>query len=198
MYSPSIQNLIEKLSKLPSIGPRTAARLVFYLMAQDNQNVKELIQAIADLKMKVKVCPICFNTYESAREMCSICADTKRDRTLLCVVANEADLAAIEKTKTYKGLYFVLGGTVTNLRQENLSGLRFEQLQARVKTSQSIKETILAINPTSEGQTTVLYLDKILKPLGIKITKLGVGLPIGGELEYADDETLSSALEGRK
>lgn len=198
MYSPSIQNLIDKFSKFPTVGPRTAARLVFYLLKQDNRTIKDLIQAIADLKMNIKTCPMCFNVYETEKELCSICADSKRDRSLLCVVANETDLATIEKTKIYKGLYFILGGTVSLLRKENLAGLRIDELENRIKTSQSIKEIILAINPTSEGHTTIQYLDKTLKPLNKKITKLGLGLPLGGELEYADDETLSSALESRK
>ncbi|MCU0653227.1 MAG: recombination mediator RecR [Candidatus Pacebacteria bacterium] len=198
MYSSSIRNLIDKLSKLPTIGPRTAARLVFFLMAQDNKQVKELIQALADLKNRVKVCRLCFNAFESEKELCSVCSDSKREKSQLCVVANEIDLETLEKTKKYKGLYFVLGGTVSILKKENLAGLRIEQLEDRVKKGNYINEIILAINPTSEGQTTILYLEKILKPYGKKITKLGVGLPMGGELEYADEETLTSALEGRK
>ncbi len=198
MYSPSIQNLIDRFSKFPTVGPRTAARFVFYLMRLDNARVKELIQAIADLKMNIKNCPMCFNVYETDKEFCPVCADSKRDKSLLCVVANETDLASIEKTKTYKGLYFILGGTVSTLRKESLAGLRIAELENRIKTSKSIFEIILAINPTSEGQTTIQYLDKTLKPLNKKITKLGLGLPLGGELEYADEETLSSALEGRK
>jgi recombination protein RecR len=198
VYPPSIRTLIEKLSKLPTIGPRTAARLVFFLMAQDKSRVKELITAIADLKNQVKVCRLCYNAYESDKELCPVCSDSKRDKNLLCVVANEIDLEAVEKTKKYRGLYFVLGGTVSILRKENLAGLRLDQLEERVKAGNYINEIILAINPTSEGQTTTQYLEKLLKPYGKKITKLGMGLPMGGELEYADDETLSSALEGRK
>jgi recombination protein RecR len=167
-------------------------------MAQDNKQVKELIQALADLKNRVKVCRLCFNAFESEKELCSVCSDSKREKSQLCVVANEIDLETLEKTKKYKGLYFVLGGTVSILKKENLAGLRIEQLEDRVKKGNYINEIILAINPTSEGQTTILYLEKILKPYGKKITKLGVGLPMGGELEYADEETLTSALEGRK
>jgi recombination protein RecR len=167
-------------------------------MRLDNAKVKELIQAITDMKVNIKTCPMCFNIYESEKTLCPVCANVKRDKTQLCVVAGETDLATIEKTKIYKGLYFVLGGTVSTLHKESLSGLRIAELENRVKTSQSIKEIILAINPTSEGYATILYLEKILKPLGKRITKLGVGLPMGGELEYADEETLSSALEGRK
>jgi recombination protein RecR len=198
MYSPSLQNLIDKFSKFPTVGPRTAARFVFYLMRLDNARVKELIKAIADLKNNIKTCPMCFNVYETEKALCPVCADSRRDKVMLCVVANETDLASIEKTKTYKGLYFILGGTVSTLRKENLAGLRLAELENRIKTSKSINEIILAINPTSEGHTTTLYLDKILKPLNKKITKLGLGLPMGGELEYADEETLSSALQGRK
>jgi len=198
MYSPSVQNLIDKFAKFPTVGPRTAARMVFYLMRLDNARVKELIQAIADLKNKIKTCPICFNAYEAEKQFCAICADAKRDKSLLCVVANETDLATIEKTKNYNGLYFILGGTVSALRKDSLAGLRVSELQNRVLSSKSITEIILAINPTSEGQDTILYLEKLLKPLNKKVTRLGLGLPIGGELEYADDETLSSALSGRK
>ena len=198
MYSPSIQNLIEKLSKFPTVGPRTAARFVFYLMKLDKIKTKELIEALADLKNNVKICRLCFNAFETNKEICPICSDSKRDKTALCIVANETDLIAIEKTKTYKGLYFILGGTVSNLKKESVQNLRISELETRIKNNSLLKEIILAINPTSDGQTTTLYLAKILQPFDKKITKLGLGIPIGGELEYADEETLSSALEGRK
>ncbi|MFA6376569.1 MAG: recombination mediator RecR [Candidatus Paceibacterota bacterium] len=198
MYSPSIQNLIDKFAKFPTVGPRTAARMVFYLLRLENTKINELIQAIAAVKKNIKTCPMCFNVFETDKMFCPVCADSKRDKSLLCVVANETDLAAVESIKTYKGLYFILGGTASLLRKDNLAGLRIAELENRIKTSQSIKEIILAINPTSEGRATTLYLERILKPLNKKMTKLGLGLPIGGELEYADDETLTSALAGRK
>jgi len=198
MYSPSIQNLIDKFAKFPTVGPRTAARMVFYLLRLDNAKVNELMQAIAAVKKNIKTCPMCFDVYETEKDLCPVCADSKRDKSLLCVVANETDLAAIESIKTYKGLYFIFGGTVSILRKDNLAGLRIAELENRIKNSQSIKEIILAINPTSEGQNTTLYLEKNLKPFNKKITKLGLGLPIGGEMEYADSETLTSSLAGRK
>lgn len=198
MYSPSIQNLIDKFSKFPTVGPRTAARFVFYLMRQDTKTIKELLSAIADLKNKIKICPNCFDTYESEKPLCPVCADSKRDKTQLCVVASETDLASIEKTKIYKGLYFILGGTVSGLKKESDKHLRTPALVERVRSNSGINEVILAINPTSEGLATIQYLNEKLKPLGKKITRLGLGLPMGGELEYADGETLTSAISGRK
>jgi recombination protein RecR len=198
MYSPSIQNLIEKFSKFPTVGPRTAARFVFYLLRQDNRTIKDLLGAIADLKNRIKTCPECFSAYESEKPVCAICADSKRDLTMLCVVAHETDLAAIEKTKIYLGKYFVLGGTVSGLKKDDNRHLRTAALLERLEKDPHIAEIVLAINPTSEGLATITHLEEHLRPAGKKLTKLGVGLPLGGELEYADEETLVSAIIGRK
>ncbi len=198
MYPSSIQNLIDKFSKFPTVGPRTAARFVFYLLRQDNKTVKELLTAIADLKNKIKVCPDCFDAYESEKPLCPVCSDSKRDKTQLCVVASETDLASIEKTKSYKGLYFILGGTVSSIKKDGDKHLRTPALIDRIQKDSGITEVILAINPTSEGLATIGYLNEKIKPLNKKITRLGLGLPLGGELEYADDETLASAISGRK
>ena len=198
MYSPSIQNLIDKFSKFPTVGPRTAARFVFYLLRQDNKNVKELLAAIADLKNKIKNCPECFSAYESEKTLCPICSNPKRDKSQLCIVATETDLTSIEKTKTYNGLYFILGGTVATLKKETDRHLRTPALLEKLSRSSQITEIILAINPTSEGLATINYLEDKLKPLSKKTTKLGLGIPMGGELEYADEETLASAIFGRK
>jgi recombination protein RecR len=198
MYTQSIQKLIDIFSRFPTVGKRTAARFVFYLIKLDKPKTRELIDAIVEIKKNVKICPICFNVFESPKNMCGICADLKRDLKILCVVASETDLSAIEATKKYAGRYFILGGTVSGLKEQDLKHLRISELEARLRRDRDIKEIILAINPTSDGQTTVIYLNQILKPLGKKITKLGLGLPVGGELEYADEETLASALEGRK
>jgi len=198
MYSQSIQKLITILGKFPTVGQRTAARFAFYLLRLDNARTKELIEAIIDLKKNVKVCPRCYNVFESAGDLCAICRDGKRDRKILCVVTNETDLLSIEATKKYGGFYFILGGNISSPKDVAFGSLRIKQLEDRIKTDKDIDEVILAINPTSEGQTTVLYLNQTLKPFGKKITKLGLGLPLGGELEYADEETLISALEGRK
>ncbi|MBI2038536.1 MAG: recombination protein RecR [Candidatus Nealsonbacteria bacterium] len=201
MYSPTIQKLIDLFSKFPTVGPRTSARFVFYLMGKSKEEVKEILQSIAFLKNHVKICSSCFNAYESANSLCQICSDPRRDKSLLCVVANETDLETIEKIKKYKGFYFILGGTVSALKKTDIEKLRFRELGQRIKAHPEIKEIILAFNSTSEGEATALYLERLLKPFGTaqgKLSRLGRGLPVGGELEYADEETLSSALEGRR
>jgi len=205
MYSKSIQKLIDLFSKFPTVGPRTAARFVFYLMGNSKEEVDVLVAAIFDLKKNVKVCKFCFNPFEGESELCQICSNPTRDKSLLCIVEKESDLTAIEKTKKYNGLYFILGGTVSRLKKEEIKKLRTKELEETVKNSPEIKEIILAINPTAEGEATTLYLERLLKPLTSgelaepkKITRLGRGLPVGGELEYADEETLKNALEGRK
>ncbi|RLC34608.1 MAG: recombination protein RecR [Candidatus Nealsonbacteria bacterium] len=207
MYPASIQKLISLFSKFPTVGPRTAARFVFYLLKLKKEEVQELISAISTLKEKVKYCSFCFKPFEPARagggekELCEICSNAKRDKSLLCVVEKETDLETIEKTKKYQGRYFILGGTVSKLKKENSGNIRKEEFLERVNDPE-VKEVILALNPTSEGEATTLYLERLLKPFdaarGKKITRLGRGLPVGAELEYADEETLSSALEGRK
>ena len=198
MYPPSIQKLIDLFSKFPTIGPRTAARFVFYLMKISKEEIEELINSISNLKKTVKICSCCFNPFEGEGELCSICADSSRDKTLLCVIEKETDLFTLEKTKKYKGLYFILGGTVSTLKKADIEELRTKELKERIETHPEIKEVIIATNPTTEGETTALYLERLLKPLNKKITRLGRGLPMGAELEYADEETLGSALEGRK
>jgi recombination protein RecR len=198
MQPQTIQKLIDIFSKFPTIGPKTAARFVYYLIGQKKEQIDEIIKAISDLKKNIKTCAFCFKPFESQGYLCEICSNPGRDKGILCVVEKEPDLNSIEKTKKYHGRYFILGGTVSRLRKTEIEKLRIKDLILRVKNGQDTKEIILAINPTREGEATTLYLERILKPYGKKITRLGRGLPIGGELEYADDETLSSALEGRK
>ena len=212
MFSPTIQKLIDKFSQFPTVGPRTAARFVLYLIKLPPKDFKEFIKALLDLKKEVKICSFCFKPFEESHtpqkknsKLCEICQDPGRDRTLLCVVEKETDLISLEKTKKYKGLYFVLGGVISRLKKENFHNLRVKELKERVKNPQKFglldakfKEILIATNPTTEGETTRLYLERVLRPLNKKITSLGRGLPIGGELEYADEETLSSALEGRR
>ncbi len=195
MYSQSVQKLIKLFTKFPTIGPRTAARFVFYLLKLSKEEIDELINSISTLKEKVKLCSFCFKPFEGEGELCEICQNPQRDKTLLCIVEKETDLVPIEKTQKYKGRYFILGGTVSKLKQEDIEKLRIKELQERVK---DIKEIIIATDATTEGEATALYLERMLKPLNIKITRLGRGLPVGGELEYADEETLGSAFEGRK
>ncbi|MFH1575796.1 MAG: recombination mediator RecR [Candidatus Nealsonbacteria bacterium] len=196
-YPPAIQKLIILFSKFPTIGPRTAARFVFYLLKTSDAEIKEISESIANLKNSVKQCSFCFNPFEGEGNLCEICRDPRRNQTMLCIVEKETDLIPIEKTKKYLGRYFVLGGALSRFNSEDLKGLRTEELLAKAGKNE-IQEIILAFNSTTEGESTALYLERALKPLGKKITRLGRGLPMGGELEYADEETLGSALDGRK
>jgi len=198
LYSPTIQKLITLFSKFPTVGPRTAARFVFYLLKLSKEEIENLLSSISKLSENVKLCGFCFKSFEGEGELCEICQNPSRDKTLLCIIEKETDLIPIEKTKKYKGIYFILGGTVSALKKELISELRIKEIEERIKSHPEIKEVILATNPTTEGEATALYLERLLKPFNKKITRLGRGLPVGGELEYADEETLSSALEGRK
>lgn len=203
MYPPSIEKLIKLFSKFPTVGPRTAARFVFYLIKQDKEKTKELIKTLEELKDKTKTCFFCFNSFESEEEqkLCPICADPTRNKSVVCLVEKEVDLEALEKTGKFKGLYFILGSTLSGFnREEQKKRLeeRLEKLIERIRDKKETKEIILALNPTAEGQTTFLWLKRKLEPTGVKLTQLGRGLPVGGELEYADEETLTSALESRK
>jgi len=197
MHSPAIEKLIKLFSKFPTVGPRTASRFVFYLLRLPKEEMNDLIFGIGNLIDKVKVCSLCFNPFEGEGEICEICKNPGRDKSLICVVEKEADLDSIEKTKKYKGLYFILGGTLSSLKKDDIKKIKTEELSKRMKDPQ-VKEIIIATNSTAEGEATALYLERTLKLSGKKITRLGRGLPKGSELEYADDETLSSALESRK
>jgi len=190
MHSPAIQKLIDLFSKFPTVGPRTASRFVFYLMGKNKEEVDELLSAISELKQNIKICSFCFNSFQGEGSLCKICSDPRRDKSLLCIVASETDLLALEKTKKYKGFYFILGD----------EKLKIRKLEEKIKSRPEILEIILAFNSTSDGEATALYLERLLKPFATaqgKLSRLGRGLPVGGELEYADEETLSSALEGR-
>ena len=211
MYSASIQKLIALFSKFPTVGPRTAARFVFYLLKLPKEELEQLSESVSSLQKKIRNCSFCFKPFEpfdaapafaeatagrqSRSDLCEICSDSRRDKSLLCIIEKETDMETIEKTKKYQGRYFILGGTVSKLKKEDIEELRIKELQERIK---NIKEIIIATNPTTEGEATTLYLERLLKPLGIKTTRLGRGLPVGGELEYADEETLSSAFDNRK
>jgi recombination protein RecR len=197
MYPKTIQKLIELFSKFPTVGQRTATRFVFYLIKRDKKEIEELSRAILDLKEKVKFCKNCFKPFEGEGEVCEICSDKTRDKSLLCIVEKETDLEAIEKTKKYRGLYFVLGGPVSAIKKEELKKLRIKELEERVK-DKKIKEIIIATSLTTEGEALALFLERKLKNSGKKISKLGRGLPTGGEVEYADEETLEAAFESRK
>ncbi len=200
----SIKKLSELFSRFPGIGRRTAGRFVYYLINQPASKIDELVLALQELKNTVKLCKDCFNPFEKDGVLCEICQSPARAKNMLCVVEKEADLLSIENTGRYKGLYFILGGTLT-LRNTNGSNLRLEPLKNRV-LSGSFTEIIVALNPTPEGRSTSVLVERALKEglgsrgqgLDFKITHLAQGLPAGGELEYADEETLESAFEGRK
>jgi len=209
MYPSLIQKLIDQFSKFPTVGPRTATRFVFYLIKLPQEKFDELLASFIDLRKLIKICSSCFNPFDpsagsgQAEEiLCPICKDNSRDKALLCIVEKETDLVTIEKTKKYKGLYFILGGTIS-LKKADSKKIRIEELKERIKNN-LFKEIIIATNPTPEGEATTLYIERELtkpgfpgKP-GFKITRLGRGLPVGAELEYVDSDTLTSALEGRK
>lgn len=197
MFSPIIEKLISLFSKFPTVGPRTANRFVFYLLTKPKEEIDELISLITELSKKIKHCRLCYLPFEGDKDICHICSNNGRDKSLLCVVEKEPDLASIEKTKKYKGLYFILGGTISPLKKKNKNQIRNKELEQRLKDPE-IKEVIIAVNPTTEGETTALFIERTAKSLNKKTTRLARGLPIGAELEYADEETLSSALEGRK
>jgi recombination protein RecR len=189
----SIDHLIQEFSKLPGIGQKSAQRLAFYVLKIKKEDAKKLAQAILTVKEKVTYCSVCFNLTED--DPCKICKDKKRDGSVICVVEEANDVAAIEKTNQYKGLYHVLGGVLSPLDGIGPDELRIKELMSRLR--KSVKEVILATNPSAEGEATAVYLSKLIKPMGIKVTRIARGLPAGGALEYADMATLSKALEGR-
>lgn len=192
-YPASIQNLIDHFSKLPTVGPKTAERYVFYLLKAHPEWLQGFAQAMAELKEKTTVCLNCLTIAET--NPCSICSDPKRNHAIICLVADARDLLAIEATKQYSGLYHVLGGVINTIENIKLESLNIKQLLNRLKPP--VKEIILAFNPDFEGETTSLYIVKLLKPKKIKITRLAKGLPMGADLEYADEITLANALKYR-
>lgn len=209
MYSFIIQRLIDLFSKFPGVGPKTATRFVFYLIKIPKEKIEELIKTLKDLKEKIKICSICYKSFEinsdEEKKTCSICSDIRRDKSIICILEKEIDLEAMEKTKEYKGFYFILGSVISNL-DENLKKeieRRVDELIERIKNNPEIKEIIIALNPTFEGENTSLWLKRKLRSLvierpSLKITSLGLGLPVAGEIEYADEDTLISALKNRK
>lgn len=194
-YAPSLSRLIEELQRLPGIGPKTAQRLAFYLLKVPREEATVLAYTILEMKDRIRVCSICFNIGEE--DKCKICRDGTRDETLLCVVEEPNDLLAIERTREYKGYYHVLQGSLSPLEGRGPEDIRARELINRLKDGQ-VREVIIATNPNVEGEATAFYLGKLLKPIGVRITRIAMGLPMGGDLEYADEVTLSRALEGRR
>lgn len=189
-----LQIAIDELSKLPSIGKKTAQRLALHLLKTDKTNVENLVSAISDLREKIRLCEICFNL--SVDTKCDVCKSPKRDRSTICVVEEASDIIAIERTNEFKGLYHVLGGVLSPLSGTGVEDLHIQELVRRLHDSE-VKEIILALNPDTEGDTTSLYLAKLIKPLNLKVTRIARGLPIGGDLEFADDATIGRAVLGR-
>jgi len=189
-----LQTAIEELSKLPSIGKKTAQRLALYILKSDSQSVDNLVKAIIELKTRLRFCSRCFNI--SVDELCEICISPKRDNSVICIVEEASDVIAIEKTHEFNGKYHVLGGVLSPLSGIDPESLKVKELLKRFE-SEEIKEVILALNPDTEGETTSLYLAKLIKPLGVKVSRIARGLPIGGDLEFADEATISRAVMGR-
>lgn len=194
-YSPSIEKLIEAFEKLPSIGSKTAARLAFYILNASEEETTEFINAIENAKKNLKYCSKCFNISDT--DPCQICSSPKRDASIICVVEDVRDVIAMERTHEFKGVYHVLHGSISPMNGIGPDDIKIKELLARLSDN-SVKEIILATNPRVEGEATAIYLSKIIKPLGIKVTRIAQGIPVGGDLEYTDEVTLSQALEGRR
>lgn len=194
-FTRPLARLIEEFQKFPGIGPKSAQRMAFHVLTMSQESVRELAQAVVEAKEKVRHCSHCFNL--SAYDRCEICTNEKRSRETICVVAEAKDLTALERTQEYRGMYHVLTGLISPLEGKGPEQLSIKELVNRVG-SESVSEVILAINPTVEGDATVLYLSHLLKPLGTKVSRIAFGLPVGSDLEYADDMTLTKALEGRR
>ncbi len=190
-----VVRLIEELSKLPGIGPKTAQRLTFFLLRSPGEQARDLAQAIIEVKEKIGFCSTCFNITES--DPCRICADPARDPSVICVVEEPLDILALERTRSFKGLYHVLHGAISPMDGIGPEDLRIRELLTRLQ-GDTVKEVILAVNPNLEGEATGMYLNRLIAPLGVKVTRLARGLPVGGDLEYADEVTLTRALEGRQ
>jgi recombination protein RecR len=195
MYEGPVQRLIDELSRLPGIGPKSAQRLAFHLLSIEKADARRLAQAIIDLREQVHTCRRCFNV--TSADECSICRDVRRDPTVVCVVERAQDIIVLEKTHEFIGRYHVLGGALSPISGVGPDQLRITQLRDRVP-DEGIRELIVATNPTVEGDTTAMYLAREFKPLGVRVTRLASGLPVGGDLDFADELTLGRALVGRR
>lgn len=194
-YAQPIAKLIEELGKLPGVGPKTAQRLAFHILDLQEDRIKDLAQAIIEVKAKTKYCSVCCNITD--QDPCHICANPNRDHSVISVVEDPKSIVALEKTKEYKGVYHVLHGVISPMEGIGPEQLKIKELLSRLKDNQ-VKELILVTNPTIEGEATAMYLARLVSPLGILVTRIAHGLPVGGDLEYADEVTLVKALEGRR
>lgn len=195
MYSETITKLINQFEKLPGIGHKTAVRLAFFVLESPKEYAKEMSEVILEAREKIKFCSKCYNITET--DPCEICSNTKRDESVICVVENVKDVIAMEKTHEYKGMYHVLHGAISPMNNINASDIKIKELLSRL-ADDTVKEIILATNPTVEGEATAMYISRLIKPLGVKVTRIAHGIPVGGDLEYTDEITLIKALEGRR
>ncbi len=193
-YAKPLQNLIRELSKLPGIGGKTAQRLAFHILSLDEREANKLAEAITQAKSQMKYCSVCGNLTDM--DPCAICSDQSRDRTTICVVEQARDVAAMERMKEYRGLYHVLHGAISPMDGIGPEDIKLKELIIRLQQS-DVQEVILATNPTIEGEATAMYTARLIKPAGIKVSRIAHGIPVGGDLEYADEITLSKAMEGR-
>ncbi len=194
VYAKPLARLIDELRKLPGIGPKTAQRLAFFLIGESDESVRSLASAIVEAKDKIGYCSKCFNLTDI--DPCNICGDSTRDKSLICVVEEPKDIIALEKTRSYKGMYHVLHGAIAPLEGIGPGELRVKELITRL--TEQVQEVILATDPNVEGEATAMYLARLIKPLDIKVTRIAHGMPVGGDLEYVDEVTLTKALEGRR
>ena len=194
-YSPSIEKLIEAFERLPSIGSKTAARLAFYMLNASEEETNEFISAIQNAKQNLKYCSKCYNISDT--DPCPICSNVKRDSSIICVVEDVRDIVAMEKTHEFKGLYHVLHGSISPMNGIGPDDIKIKELLSRIQTG-DVKEIILATNPRVEGEATAMYISKLVKNFGVKATRIAHGIPVGGDLEYTDEVTLTKALEGRR
>jgi len=195
MYEGIVQDLIDELAKLPGVGPKGATRIAFHLLATDSADVTRLATVLAEVKDKIEFCRTCYNVAQD--DLCRICADTRRDQSAICVVEEPKDVLAVERTREFRGRYHVLGGAISPIDGVGPDDLRVTELMTRLADG-AIVEIILATDPNLEGEATATYLTRLISPLGIKVTRLASGLPVGGDLEYADEVTLGRAFEGRR
>jgi recombination protein RecR len=195
IYAPAVQDLIDELGKLPGVGPKSAQRIAFHLLKLPAEDAKRLARSIIEVKDRISFCRRCFNVAEG--EYCGLCSDERRDPTLVCVVEEPPDIVAVERTGEYRGRYHVLQGAISPIEGVGPEQLRVRELLSRIET-EGVAEVILCTNPNLEGEATAMYLARLLRPLGVRVTRLASGLPVGGDLEYADELTLGRALEGRR
>jgi recombination protein RecR len=195
LYEGPVQTLIDELGRLPGVGPKSAQRIAFYLLKVDAADAKRLARAIEDAKDRVSWCRRCFNIADG--ELCHFCRDERRDAKLLCVVEEPRDIVAVERTQEFRGRYHVLQGAISPIEGIGAEQLRIKELLARLD-GEGVEEVILATNPNIEGEATAMYLARLLHPLGVRVTRIASGLPVGGDLEYADEVTLGRAFEGRR